>query len=317
MKIVLKALHLYNETDCSAKFYFMTSRRVFIKSASALSAAVFVRGPLTAFAATPLIGLQLYTVRDAMAKDPLGTLAQVAQIGYNSVENATYTGSEKFYGMDPATYKKALTDNGLVSLSGHYRLGEDMDHGAPVNGTILHDWQKAVDDASAVGLKYMVCAYLSDHERGTLDHYKKLADIFNKAGETSKKAGIQFCYHNHNFEFVAQDAVFPYDILLDNSDQDLVKMEVDLYWVKKAGQDPLALFQKHPGRFPLWHIKDMSKDADQTFAEVGSGIIDFKTIFQHKDQAGMKYFFVEQDKCPGSPFDSISQSIKYIKANLV
>jgi len=295
----------------------MTSRRVFIKSASALSAAVFVKGPLTAFAAPPLIGLQLYTVRDAMGKDPLGTLAHVAQIGYNSVENATYTGSEKFYGMDAQTYKKVLTNNGLVALSGHYRLGEEMDHGAPVNGTILNDWQKAVDDASAVGLKYMVCAYLSDQERGTLDHYKKLADIFNKAAETCKKSNIQFCYHNHNFEFEVQDGVFPYDILLDKTDKDLVKMEMDLYWIKKAGQDPLALFQKHPGRFPLWHIKDMSKEADQSFAEVGSGIIDFKTIFQHKDQAGMKYFFVEQDKCPGSPFDSIAQSIKFIKANLV
>jgi sugar phosphate isomerase/epimerase len=290
---------------------------VFIKSASALSAAVFIKGPINALASKPLIGLQLYTVRDFMEKDPLGTLAQVAQIGYNSVENATYTGTEKFYGMDAVTYKKVLVNNGLVSLSGHYRLGEEMNKGAVENGTILHDWQKAIDDASAVGLKYMVCAYLSDQERGTLDHYKQLADIFNKAAEACNKSGIQFCYHNHNFEFEAQNGVFPYDILLDRTDKDLVKMEMDLYWMKKAGQDPLAMFQKHPGRFPLWHIKDMSKEADQSFTEVGNGIIDFKTIFKHKDEAGMKYFFVEQDKCPGSPFDSISQSIKFIKANLV
>jgi sugar phosphate isomerase/epimerase len=295
----------------------MTSRRVFIKSASALSAAVFVKGPLTAFASAPLIGLQLYTVRDAMAADPAGTLAKVAQIGYNSVENATYTGTEKFYGMDAATYKKLLAQNGLVANSGHYRLGEEMVQGAPQNGTILHDWQRAVDDASALGLKFMVCAYLSAQERGTPDHYKQLADTFNKAAEVSKKSGIQFCYHNHDFEFQNLDGVFPYDILLEKTDKNLVKMEIDLYWIKKAGQDPLALFQKHPGRFPLWHVKDMSKEADQTFTEVGNGIIDFKTIFQHKDQAGMKYFFVEQDKCPGSPFDSITQSIKFIKANLV
>ena len=295
----------------------MTSRRVFIKSASALSAAVFVKGPLTAFAATPVIGLQLYTVRDAMGTDPLGTLQKVAQIGYNSVENATYTGSEKFYGMDAATYKKVLNENGLMANSGHYRLGEEQEKGADVNGTILHDWQRAVDDASAIGLKYMVCAYLSNYERGDLDHYKKLADIFNKAGETCKKSGIQFCYHNHDFEFQVQNGVFPYDIILEKTDKNNVKMEVDLYWIKKAGQDPLALFQKHPGRFPLWHVKDMSKEADQSFAAVGTGIIDFKTIFQHKDQAGMKFFFVEQDKCPGSPFDSIAQSYKFIKANLV
>jgi len=295
----------------------MTSRRVFIKSASALSAAVFVKGPLTAFASAPVIGLQLYTVRDAMGTDPLGTLQKVAQIGYNSIENATYTGTEKFYGMDAATYKKVLNENGLVANSGHYRLGEEQDKGADVKGTILHDWQRAVDDASAVGLKYMVCAYLSTYERGDLDHYKKLADIFNKAGETCRKSGIQFCYHNHDFEFQVQNGVFPYDIILDKTDKNNVKMEVDLYWIKKAGQDPLALFQKHPGRFPLWHVKDMSKEADQSFAAVGTGIIDFKTIFQHKDQAGMKFFFVEQDKCPGSPFDSIAQSYKFIRTNLV
>jgi sugar phosphate isomerase/epimerase len=295
----------------------MTSRRVFIQSASAFSAAVFIKGPGKVFAKDSLIGLQLYTVRDQMAADPLATLAKVAQIGFNSVENATYTGTEKFYGMDADTYKKVLANNGLMATSGHYRLGEEMVKGAPENGTLLHDWQKAVDDAAAVGLKYMVCAYLSAQERGTLDHYKQLADIFNKSAEVCKKSGIQFCYHNHDFEFQNQDGVFPYDILLDKTDKDLVKMEIDLYWIKKAGQDPLALFQKHPGRFPLWHIKDMSKTADQTFTEVGNGIIDFKTIFQHKQEAGMKYFFVEQDKCPGSPYDSITQSIKFIKANLV
>ena len=296
----------------------MTSRRNFIQSASALSAAVFVKGPLNVLEKkNPVIGLQLYTVREAMASDPVGTLAKVAQIGFNSVENATYTGTQKFYGMDAATYKKTLASNGLVANSGHYRLGEEIVHGAPENGTILHDWQKAVDDASTVGVKYMVCAYLSAQERGSLDHYKQLADTFNKAAETCKKSGIQFCYHNHDFEFQNLDGVFPYDILLERTDKDLVKMEIDLYWIKKAGQDPLALFAKHPGRFPLWHVKDMSKEADQTFTEVGNGIIDFKTIFQHKNQAGMKYFFVEQDKCPGSPFDSITQSIKFIKANLV
>ena len=204
----------------------MTSRRVFIKSASALSAAVFVKGPVTAFAGAPVIGLQLYTVRDAMGTDPLGTLQKVAQIGYNSIENATYTGTEKFYGMDAVTYKKVLTENGLVANSGHYRLGEEQEKGADVKGTILHDWQRAVDDASTVGLKYMVCAYLSNNERGDLDHYKKLADIFNKAGETCKKSGIQFCYHNHDFEFQAQNGVFPYDIILEKTDKNNVKMEV-------------------------------------------------------------------------------------------
>ena len=294
----------------------MTSRRVFIKSASALSAAVFVKGPVNAFKKSPLIGLQLYTVRDAMQQDPHKTLEHVAKIGYNSVEGATYTGSQTFYGMDPLAFKKVLKDDGLVMLSGHYRLGEEKTP-QPVKGTMLLDWQKAVDDAATVGLKYMVCAYLAQDERGSLDHYKSLAEEFNKAGETCKKAGIQFCYHNHNFEFDAQDGILPYDILLNNTDKNLVKMEMDLYWVTKAGHDPIELFKKHPGRFPLWHVKDMDNTADKSFAAVGTGTIDFKRIFREKNLAGMKYFFVEQDKCPGSPFDSITESYNYIKNNLI
>lgn len=294
----------------------MTSRRFFLKSTTALSAAFFVKGPVSGFAATPLIGLQLYTVRDLMAKDPIGTLQTVAKIGYTSVEDATYTGTEKFYGMDPATFRKVLSDNGLVAPSGHYRLGEEKS-AEVVNGTMLHDWQKAVDDAASVGLKYMVCAYLSTEERGTIDHYKMLADDFNKAGAICKKAGIQFCYHNHDFEFAKQGDVYPYDILLSSTDKDLVKMEMDLYWVTKAGLDPVELIKKNPGRFPLWHVKDMDKTPEKMFTEVGNGVIDFKKIFGYKDLAGMKYFFVEQDKCPGSPFDSITQSITYIKKNLV
>ena len=173
-----------------------------------------------------------------------------------------------------------------------------------------------MDDAAEVGLKYMVCAFLSPDERGTIDHYKQVADQLNVAGERCKKAGIQLCYHNHNFEFIKQDDTYPYDILLA-TDKDLVKMEMDIYWVTKAGQAPIKLFGENPGRFPLWHLKDMDKTPDQGFAEVGNGIIDFKEIFRHKKEAGLQYFFVEQDKCPGSPFDSIAQSYSYIKKNLV
>lgn len=263
-----------------------------------------------------LIGLQLYTVRDAMDKDPGGTLARVAQIGYTSIEGATYTGTEKFYGMSPAEFKKILKKNGLVMLSSHYRLGEVKDKGEVVKGTMLHDWDKAVDDAAELGLKYMVCAWLDEKERGTLDHYKYVADQLNIAGERCKKSGIQLCYHNHNFEFEKQGDTYPYNIIL-GSDKNLVKMEIDLYWVKKAGQDAIKLFHEHPGRFPLWHVKDMDNTPEQNFTEVGSGVINFKEIFKYKNLAGMKYFFVEEDKCPGSPFDSITKSINYIKKNLV
>ncbi|MES1221669.1 MAG: sugar phosphate isomerase/epimerase, partial [Bacteroidota bacterium] len=135
--------------------------------------------------------------------------------------------------------------------------------------------------------------------------------------QTCKAAGIQFCYHNHDFEFEQEDGKYKYDVLLNETDPALVKMEMDLYWVSKAGQDPIKLFEKHPGRFPLWHLKDMDGTADHAFTEVGNGTIDFKKIFTHAGKAGMKYFFVEQDKCPGSPFDSITKSIGYIKKNLV
>ena len=265
---------------------------------------------------SPLIGLQLYTVRDLMDKDPEGTLAKVAQIGYTSVEGATYTGTEKFYGTSPKEFKKVLKQNGLVMLSAHYRLGEEKPKGVIQQGTILYDWNKAVDDAAEVGLKYMVCAYLADVERGDLDHYKKVVEQLNIAGERCKKSGIQLCYHNHDFEFIKQGDTYPYNILL-GSDKNLVKMEIDLYWIKKAGQDAIKLFHEHPGRFPLWHVKDMDNTPQQNFTEVGSGVIDFKEIFKYKNLAGMKYFFVEEDKCPGSPLDSITKSISYIKKNLV
>ncbi|MDP9079796.1 MAG: TIM barrel protein [Bacteroidota bacterium] len=291
----------------------MSTRRSFLKTSAMLSAGLLVAPHLFAYD-KKYIGLQLYTVRDAMGADPVAALAKVAQIGYTSVEGATYTGSEKFYGMDAPKFAQVLKDNGLVMPSCHYRLGEDD---ASMKGTILNDWQKAVDDAAALGVKYMVCAWLSPSERGTLEHYKKIGGNLNTAGEICKKAGIQLCYHNHDFEFIQENGKFPYETLLSVTDKELVKMEMDLYWVTKANQDPIALINEHPGRFPLWHVKDMDKTEKRMFTEVGNGTIDFKKIFTHAKKAGMKYFFVEQDVCPGSPYDSITQSITYIKKNLV
>lgn len=294
----------------------MSSRRSFIKSSSLLTAGAFFE-PSIFKHPKQYIGLQLYTVRDAMQNDPAGTLAKVAKIGYNSVEGATYTGSEKFYGMNTAAFSKLLKQNGLIMPSSHYRLGEEKTNNEPVKGTILHDWDKAVDNAAAVGIKYMVCAYLSDSERGNLDHYKYIAEQLNKAGERCKKSAIQLCYHNHAFEFDSQDGKLPYEILLNETDKNLVKMEMDMYWVSKAGKDPVELINQHPGRFPLFHLKDMDNTAEKGFTEVGNGTIDFKRILANSNKAGLKYFFVEQDKTPGDPFDSIAKSIAYIKSNLL
>lgn len=294
----------------------MISRRSFLASSALLSAGLLVSPALLAGYNKRYIGLQLYTVREAMAQDPAGTLARLAKIGYTSVEGATYTGSQKFYGLAPQAFAALLKQNGLIMPSSHYRLGEEQANGAPVAGTMLHDWDRAVDDAAAAGVKYMVCAYLSEPERGNLDHYKYVADQLNKAGERCQKAGLQLCYHNHDFEFKAQDGQLPYSLLLA-TDKKLVQMELDLYWITKAGQDPLALFQQHPGRFPLWHVKDMDKTPQQAFTEVGNGSIDFKKIFAHANEAGLQYYFVEQDATPGSPFDSVTTSFNYIKKHLV
>ena len=295
----------------------MTSRRTFIRNISLAAAGTLIAPSLFAKYNKKYIGLQLYTVRDAMQKDPMGTLARVAQIGFNSVEAATYTGTQKFYGMSAKEFAAALKKNGLIIPSAHYRLGEEKVNGEVQKGTMLNGWEKAAEDAATVGIKYMVCAYLSEAERGGLDHYKYVADQLNKAGEICRKSGIQLCYHNHDFEFVAQEGKLPFDILVNNTDKGLLKLELDLYWVAKAGRDPITLFNQHPGRFPLWHVKDMDNTPNKAFTEVGNGVINFKKIFTQANKAGMQYFFVEQDRTPGSPFDSITKSITYIKKNLV
>jgi sugar phosphate isomerase/epimerase len=250
------------------------------------------------------IGLQLYTVRDALPKDLPGTIKQVAEIGYKEVE--VYD----FYGKTAKEFGAILKDNGLTAPSGHY-----MTH------HIKGDWAKHIADAKELGHKYMVNAILEPQERGPLDEYKKLVELFTKAAEQTQKAGIQFCYHNHNFEFKKLGDTTAFDFLLAQLDPKLVKFEMDCFWVTHAGQDPVAYFKKHPGRFPLLHIKDItaghppSTDLDDKmglFAEVGRGTIDWKRIFAAAPQGGMKHFFVEQDFCERPPLESIKISYEYL-----
>jgi sugar phosphate isomerase/epimerase len=296
----------------------MTDRRSFLKYTGLMAGGLFLSSDLAKAALRRngkypyKAGLQLYTVRDAMAKDPKGSLARVAQVGYLNVEHATYSGTEKFYGMSPSEFLAVLRQNNLHMPSGHYALGSPS-----TKGTILADWDRAAHDAAAVGQKYMVCAYLPEEARKTIDDYKRLSDVFNKAGETCKKAGIQFCYHNHNFEFPKLGGQVPYEVLIKSTDPGLVKMEMDIYWVTRAGYDPIALFNEHPGRFILWHVKDMDNTPQHAFTEVGSGVIDWNRIFAHAKESGMKEFFVEEDKCPGDPFVSIRESYQYLKKNII
>jgi sugar phosphate isomerase/epimerase len=282
-------------------------RRDFMKTigASALLSSVVAN----AAPAKKKIGIQLYTVRDAIGKELVKTLESVAKVGYKEVELAGY-GDGKFYGKQISEFKKILTDLGLSVPSGHYTTGA---HDKNLKGTLNNDWERAMANAAELGQKYAVCAYLFPQERTKLDDYKAHADLFNKSAEVAKKNGLQFCYHNHDFEFMPLDGQLPYDLLLANTDKNLVKMELDLYWITKAGQDAVTYFKNNPGRFPLWHIKDMDK-TDQTFAEVGTGSIDFKKIFAHKKTAGLMHYFVEQDVCKRPPLEAIEISFKNLNA---
>jgi sugar phosphate isomerase/epimerase len=289
----------------------LATRRDFIKQSSLLAAGFFVNKADVFKKAAP-IGLQLYTVRDAIGKDPKSTLAKVAQMGYKQVETFGY-GNRKWFGLSPAELASVLKDNGLTSPSGHTFPGSFF-----LKGDNWEDqWKVAVEDSKAIGQEYITIPWLEESYRNKADNYKKIAEGLNKAGEIAKKGGSKLAYHNHDFEFATVDGQKGIDILMNGTDKRLVQFELDLYWAVKSGNDPLELFKQHPGRFCMWHIKDMDNTPKKAFTEVGNGVIDFAAIFKKAKQSGMKYFFVEQDICPGSPFDSIEKSITYLKANIV
>jgi len=273
------------------------NRRSFLALGATAAAASVVMPRYASGAQVEKIGVQLYTVRDAMAKDVDGTLAQIAKLGYKEVEFAGY------YDKTPAQIKAKLAELGLASPSTHVRLANLRD-----------DRAKTLETAAAVGHTWVVLAWLAPEERGALADYQKLADLLNSAGEDAHKHGLRIAYHNHDFEFAPSDGAVPYEAMLERADPKLVEFEMDLYWVTKAGHDPVELFTKHPGRFPLLHVKDMDTTPAGGFAEVGRGKIDFKRILGSAKTGGAKHFYVEQDITPGSPFDSLKISYDYLKA---
>lgn len=242
------------------------------------------------------IGMQLYMVRRELEKDFEGTLKRVAALGYREVEFAGY------FNHKPAEVRTILDRYSLASPAGHVQL-------AAARG----DLSEMIEAAHVIGHKYLLVAWSPPEERKTLDAYRGFADLFNKTGEQLKKAGIQFAYHNHDFEFTPIDGQLPYDLLLERTDPQLVKLEMDLYWIVKGGGDPVKYFEKYPGRYPLLHVKDMDATPKRYFTEIGRGVIDFKMIFAHAGTAGVKHYFVEQDETPGSPFDSLKISMDYLK----
>ena len=255
------------------------------------------------------IGVQLYTVRDAMKSDFEGTVAKVAATGYKEVEFAGY------FDKSPKDIRAILDKNGLTAPSCHVPYS-----------TLEKTWPEALDAAHVIGHKIIVNPWIEPSQRDSDDGWKRAADLFNKCGESAKKAGIQFAYHNHTFEFQAAKSLnggLPYDYLLKNCDKNNVKMELDLCWITVAGADPLKYFDRYPGRFPLVHVKDVktlpkiTTGGPQNFGdtvdltEVGSGIIDWKRIFAQSDKAGIKHYFVEHDH-PKAPLESIKTSYEYL-----
>jgi sugar phosphate isomerase/epimerase len=266
----------------------------------------FLAGVAGAALARPLdipIGIQPYTVRNELDKDVEGTLRQLAAMGYQSIEAGV-----PFHGKQAAELRALLKSVGLSAPSGGFASqNEDA-------------WARGVEQARELGVEYMIITAPSEW-RNSLDGWKRTAERFNKFGAMSRKAGIALAYHNHHFEYKVYDGVVAYDELLRSTDPELVKMEIDIFWTTFAGKDPLAYFTNHPNRFPLWHLKDLKKGwAPSTgkvegnpFAEIGQGIIDWKKIFTGARQAGLRYYFVEQDQWDRPPLESARMSCEFLK----
>ena len=239
------------------------------------------------------IGLQLYTVRHELQRDFAGTIARVAATGYREVEFAGY------FGQAPRDVRALLDQHGLSAPSAHVSLAPDQ-------------WRAALDAAPVIGHRYVVVAWIPAEARRTLDDYKRIAESFNHAATEARAAGLQFAYHNHDFEFAPLEGRLPYDVLLAETDPHLVQLEIDLYWITKGGQDPLAYFARWPGRIPMVHVKDSAGPPDHRMTDVGAGSIDWKRIFARRDQAGIRHAFVEHD-APADAFASIRASYEYLR----
>ncbi|RYD72739.1 MAG: sugar phosphate isomerase/epimerase [Sphingobacteriales bacterium] len=290
----------------------MQSRRNFIQNSCLLSAGILLGNDPFFNKNKKNIGLQMYTLRKIVNDNNIEeVLEKVAAIGYKELEVFGYDLKNKFWGKEPAAFKKMLKKSGLKAIAAHAGFENFL------TGRDENEWRVICEAASIIGNKYLVVAWLPEKYRTTLNDYKLLAQKLNKAGRIASQYGLQLAYHNHDFEFdIIEDDKTGYAILLNDTDSNFVKMELDLYWTMKAGVDPLQLFKDNAGRFPLWHVKDMDK-ADRSFTEVGKGSIDFAAIFKHSQAAGLKHFFIEQDEVKKEVYESIRQSFNYTKKHLL
>lgn len=275
----------------------MTTRRTFLLSSAAATLGTTLLPSLVFPMETKRnLGVQLYTFRKEMGEDPMGTLKKIASIGIKEIESA---GSQKgyYYGLKPTEMKSACEALGMKLVSGHVQLDAN--------------WEQTMEDAVASGQEYLICSSMPSRGQNS-DNYKMVARRFNEAGEACKKLGLRFGYHNHDFEFESDKGEVLYDILLQETDPDLVHMELDLGWVIAAGKAPLDYFSRFPGRFPLWHLKDMNLDKKES-TEFGLGGLDIPAMMSHQEEAGVKHIFIEQEEYAHSPLESMKHNMAYMQ----
>jgi sugar phosphate isomerase/epimerase len=290
----------------------MTTRRNFLAQTSLTAAAIMLRPDLLFAKPTYKVGLQLYSLREQIGNDIKGVIAKAAKAGYQELETFGYDKTKGFFGLSPKEFKQTLANNGMVTPSGHYGIDPFL------NGGSSDDLKTYIDVAKTAGQTYLTVPYLGGDLRKSVDDFKKLASNMNKAAELCKQSGLKLAYHNHDFEFKPIDGTMLYDVLLKETDPKLVSFEMDIYWVVRAGQDPVKMIKAHPGRFPMWHIKDMDKNKPELNTEIGSGSIDFKKVFPLAQVSGLKHIFMEQENFTNiDPYKSIGQSSSYIKNTLL
>jgi sugar phosphate isomerase/epimerase len=242
------------------------------------------------------IGVQLYSVRAEMNQDAKGTLAKLAAMGYNQIES--FHGPKGLYcGLTPKEMAQTCKDHGMNLRSGHVHIDKD--------------WLQTIDLAVQSGQEYIIVASMTTKGQ-TVSNYKEVADAFNKAGEQCKSRGLQFGYHNHDYEFESENGQVLFDVLIQNTDPKLVHLELDLGWVIAAGKNPTDYFNTYPGRFPLWHLKDMNL-TEKKSTEFGKGQLDITGLLKEYKKSGMQYFFIEQEEYGKSAFESLEYDINYYK----
>jgi len=291
----------------------MIKRRQFLISGGLALGAMAI-APSLAFASKKrAIGIQLWTLRDSLPKDVKGVLAQVGKAGFTEVETFGYSVTNGFFGTSPKDFQTILKDNGLKATSNHFDFNGYIKDGKT---DTLNSY---IETAHILGSEYITVPYVIQELRGkSVDDYKKLAAGVNKVAEICHSNGLKLAYHNHDFEFTKFENTTGYEVLLNETDKNIVDFEMDLYWVVRSGNDPLQLFKDHPGRFKMWHVKDMDKANPSFNAAIGQGTIDFKTIFANAKQSGMERFFLEHESnyIP-NPIESIKTSFDYINKNLI